>query len=227
MIIPIFKPKGPTSFWIISQIKKITGIKKVGHAGTLDPLAEGVLIVGIGRESTRKLFAELEKEKEYEVVIEFGRTSTTDDEEGEKTEWKIERIPTEPEISETLKRFIGEIWQVPPQYSAVKVGGVANYKRARKGKSINLGKRQVLIKEIQILEYNWPHLKLKVTTGPGVYIRSLARELGEALNVGGYVKELIRTRVGEFNITDSKTVDSLKGLNFDTIISNAQNNQSK
>ncbi len=221
MILPIYKPKGPTSYRIISQIKKITGIKKVGHAGTLDPLAEGVLIVGIGRESTRKLFSELQKEKEYEVLIEFGKTSTTDDEEGEKTEWEVSKVPKEPEVSGDLKKFIGEIWQMPPQYSAVKSGGVEAYKKLRKGQSAVLGKRQVLIKDIEILDYNWPFLKLQVITGPGVYIRSLARELGEVLNVGGFVKKLKRTRVGEYTISDCETVDSLKNLNFDTIKGNA------
>ena len=210
MILPIFKPKGPTSFQIIAQIKKITGIKKVGHAGTLDPLAEGVLVVGIGRESTRKLFAELEKEKEYEVLIELGKTSTTDDEEGEKTIWKVSKVPEESEVSEALKQFIGEIWQMPPVYSSVKRGGVRAYEDARKGRKVLLGKRQVLIKEITILDYNWPLLKLNVVTGPGVYIRSLARELGEALKVGGYVKELKRTRVGEFGLKDCLRVETLK-----------------
>ncbi len=222
MIIPIFKPKGPTSFRIISQIKKITGIKKVGHAGTLDPLAEGVLIVGIGRDSTRKLFSELEKEKEYEVLIEFGKESTTDDEEGEKKEWGVTEVPEVTKVTKALKQFVGEIWQMPPQYSAVKVSGKESYKLARKGEQVTLGKRQVLIKNIQILTYEWPLLKLKVITGPGVYIRSLARELGEALNVGGYVRELKRTRVGEYTIGKSQTVDSLKDLNFDTININAQ-----
>lgn len=226
MILPIFKPKGPTSFNIIAQIKKITGIKKVGHAGTLDPLAQGVLIVGIGRESTKKLFSELQKEKEYEVVIEFGKESTTDDEEGEKTIWKVTKEPEESEVAKVIKNFIGEIWQMPPQYSAVKVGGVEAYKKLRKGQSVNLGKRQVLIKDIQILEYNWPFLKLKVVTGPGVYIRSLARDLGQVLNVGGYVKELKRTRVGEFKIENSLTLESLKALDFDTIENNAQVQQS-
>ncbi len=221
MIVPIYKPVGPTSFRIIAQIKKITGIKKVGHAGTLDPLAEGVLVVGIGRESTKKLFTELQKEKEYEVVIEFGKTSTTDDSEGEKTEWKVSEIPEAPEVSEALKKFTGEIWQMPPQYSAVKISGVEAYKKLRKGLSVTLGKRQVLIKDIEILSYGYPFLKLKVLTGPGVYIRSLARELGEELKVGGYVKELKRTRVGEFKIEDSLTPDSLKELDFDTMRVNA------
>lgn len=221
MILPIFKPIGPTSFQIIAQIRKITGIKKVGHAGTLDPLAEGVLVVGIGRDSTRKLFSELEKEKEYEVLIELGKTSTTDDEEGEKTTWKVPRVPKVSRVSRELKKFIGEIWQMPPQYSAVKAGGVEAYKKMRQGLKPTLGKRQVLIKDTTILEYEWPRLKLNVITGPGVYIRSLARELGEALKTGGYVKELKRTRVGEFKIADCLQVDSLKKLNFDTMKSNA------
>lgn len=185
-------------------------------------MAEGVLVVGIGRESTRKLFAELEKEKEYEVLIEFGKTSTTDDEEGEKTIWKVTKEPEESEVSEALKKFIGEIWQMPPQYSAVKSGGEEAYKKARQGKKVILGKRQVLIKEIKILKYDYPFLKLKVTTGPGVYIRSLARELGEALKVGGFVKKLKRTKVGEFKIEDCYTPDSLKKLNFDSMESNAK-----
>ncbi len=212
MIVAILKPKGPTSFKIISQIKKITGIKKVGHAGTLDPLAEGVLIVGIGRDSTRKLFAELEKEKEYQVLIELGKTSVTDDEEGEKTVWEIGSKPELSEISGSLEQFSGEIWQMPPQYSAVKVGGKEAYKSARKGRLVNLGKRQVLIKEIEVLSYEWPLLRLRVLTGPGVYIRSLARELGDALKVGGYVKELVRTRVGEYRIEDCKSPDDLPGF---------------
>lgn len=183
----------------------------------MDPLAEGVLVVGIGRESTKKLFIELEKEKEYEVLIELGKISTTDDSEGEKTVWKVPKVPRVPHVSQALKKFIGEIWQMPPQYSAVKRGGMEAYKNARKGKQTILGKRQVLVKDIQILNYKWPFLTLKVTTGPGVYIRSLARELGEELKTGGYVKQLKRTRVGEFKIEDCFTPDSLKDMNFDTM----------
>ena len=216
MIVPIFKPKGPTSFNIISQVKKATGIKKVGHAGTLDPLASGVLVIGIGRDSTRKLFQELEKEKEYEVLVKLGETSTTDDEEGEKTVWEVSKIPDVSEIKEALEKFIGEIWQMPPIYSSVKRGGVRAWKDAREGRKVILGKRQVLIKEIEILDYSYPLLTLRVLTGPGVYIRSLARELGEELKVGGYVKELKRTRVGEFRIEDCVEMDSLSDLSSRT-----------
>ncbi len=216
MIVPIFKPKGPTSFNIISQIKKVTGIKKVGHAGTLDPLASGVLVIGIGRDSTRKLFQELEKEKEYEVLIKLGETSETDDEEGEKRIWEVDQIPKKSEVEKALERFIGEIWQMPPIYSSVSRGGVRAYEDARKGRRVVLGKRQVLIKEIEILDYQFPLLTLRVLTGPGVYIRSLARELGEELKVGGYVKELVRTRVGEFGIEECVEIDSLSDLSSRT-----------
>ncbi len=209
MIVPILKPKGPTSFNIISQVKKVTGIKKVGHAGTLDPLASGVLIVGIGRDSTRKLFLELEKEKEYEVEVKLGEESITDDEEGEKTKWEVTKVPNETEVTKALGKFIGEIWQKQPQYSAVKLGGEEAYKKMRRGEKVNLGKRQVLIKDIKILSYDFPLLKLKVITGPGAYIRSLARELGEELKTGGYVKELKRTRVGEYRLEDCLTVENL------------------
>lgn len=214
MIVAVLKPKGPTSFNIISQVKKATGIKKVGHAGTLDPLASGVLVIGIGRDSTRKLFQELEKEKEYEVLIKLGETSTTDDEEGEKTIVEVSKVPNVSEVSKALQGFIGEIWQMPPIYSAVKRGGVRAWKDAREGRKVILGKRQVLIKEIEILDYQFPLLTLRVITGPGVYIRSLARELGEELKVGGYVRELKRTRVGEFRIEDCKSPEDLKNMSF-------------
>jgi tRNA pseudouridine55 synthase len=222
MILPIYKPIGPTSFGVIAQIRKVTGIKRVGHAGTLDPLAEGVLIVGIGRESTKKLFSELQKEKEYEVSIELGKTSTTDDSEGEKTGWDVKVKPGESDIKKALEKFKGKIAQTPPLFSAVKINGRESYKFARKGESVERKSREVFIKDIELLEYAWPFLKLKVTTGPGVYIRSLARDLGDVLKTGGYVKALKRTRVGEYNIEDCKTVDSLKLLDFDTIRTNAQ-----
>lgn len=214
MIIPIYKPSGPTSFQIISQIKKITGIKKVGHAGTLDPLAEGVLVVGIGRESTKKLFEHLQKEKEYEVLIGFGKVSTTDDSEGEKMVQKVTKVPKKTEVTEAIKKFIGEIWQTPPIYSAVKIDGVESYKKARRGEALKLKPRKVVIKKIDLIKYDWPLLKLKVITGPGVYIRALARDLGEVLKVGGFVKELKRERVGEFKIENCTTVESLSKMSF-------------
>ena len=210
MIVAVLKPKGPTSHDVIDEIRLITGEQKVGHAGTLDPLASGVLVVGIGREATKKLNEIVQKEKEYIASVRLGVTSTTDDEEGLKHEVEVKEIPEDKKISLSVRRFVGSINQTPPVYSAVKVGGQESYKRARRGEEVKLRPRAVEIKEIEILEYKWPILKLRVVTGPGVYIRSLARDIGASLGVGGYLAKLERTRVGEFTKEKAISMENLK-----------------
>jgi tRNA pseudouridine55 synthase len=210
MIVGIIKPKGPTSNNIVQEVKRITG-RKVGHAGTLDPLASGVLVLGIGK-STKELDSVVKKEKEYVSTFELGAYSTTDDAEGEKTEIEVGEIPDLEKISEVIKNFVGEISQVPPKFSAVKVNGREAYKLARRGKEVKLGPRKVKVEKIEILDYDYPLLVLKIITGPGVYIRSLARDIGEGLGTGGYIKELERTRVGEFSKGNSYTVEDFKNL---------------
>ena len=196
-IFAVYKPKGPTSNDVLKIIKEKTGIKKVGHAGTLDPLARGVLVVGVGREATKKLGKVVEKEKQYKAVIRLGMTSTTDDEEGEKQ--KIKSQESKPgKVKEAVEYFVGRILQVPPRFSAVKVRGREAYKLARRGKRFELKPREVEIKKIKILKYKWPYLTIDVQTGPGVYIRSLARDIGEALGCEAYLYDLERTRVGEY-----------------------------
>ena len=198
-IFAVYKPKGPTSHDIINKLRRETGVRKIGHAGTLDPLASGVLVVGVGREATKQLGAIVKKEKEYLAKIRLGMTSTTDDEEGTKTEVRIVgKIPTLGEIKKAVAKFKGEILQTPPIYSAIKVKGKEAYKLARQGQAPELKPRKALIKEIETLKYEWPYLEINVVTGPGVYIRALARDLGKELKVGGYLAELERTRVGEF-----------------------------
>ena len=201
-IFAVYKPKGPTSHDIIDKLRKKTGVKKIGHAGTLDPLASGVLVVGVGREATKQLGNIVKKEKEYLAKIRLGMTSTTDDEEGEKVVVvalsNAKRLLKVLEVEKAVLKFRGEILQTPPIYSAVKVKGKEAYKLARKGQTPKLKPRKVLIKEIEILNYKWPYLKLRVVTGPGVYIRALARDIGKTLKTGGYLAELERTRVGDF-----------------------------
>jgi len=197
-IFPIYKPKGPTSHDIVYTLRKITGIKKIGHAGTLDPLAEGVLVVGITREGTKQMTQLVKKEKEYIAKIKLGEFSETDDAEGKKIPGEKKEAPNLEEIKEVIKHFIGTIKQVPPQYSAVKVKGQKAYKAARKGKSLELQPREVVVKDIELLDYSWPMLDLRIETGSGVYIRSIARDLGKALGTGAYLAELKRTRVGQF-----------------------------
>ncbi len=199
-IYPIYKPKGPTSHDIIDKLRKITGVKKIGHAGTLDPMAEGVLIVAIGREYTKKIHTYVVAEKEYEAEILLGKTSDTLDIEGEIREKKVEKIPSLEEIKTTLNSFTGKIKQTPPIYSAVKVQGKPAYKLARKGKIPRLKPREVEIKEIDLLSYSYPLLKINVTTGSGVYIRSLAQGIGEKLSTGALLSSLIRKRVGKYTI---------------------------
>lgn len=203
------KPKGPTSFDVVRKIKRITGEKKVGHAGTLDPLAQGVLVLGVGREATRKLDEIVQKEKEYIAQINLEMFSETDDEEGSKTMVKVTEIPSKEKIQTILEKHTGSIVQTSPRYSAVKISGKEAYKRARKGEKFTLPKRFVEIKKIETLEYAWPFLKLRVVTGPGVYIRSLARELGEDLGTGGYLTYLLRTRVGQFDLENAISFDEL------------------
>ena len=225
-IYAVYKPKGPTSHDIVDRLRKETGVKKIGHAGTLDPLASGVLVVGVGREATKKLSQIVKKEKEYLARIRLGMTSATDDEEGEKLEVlqkhhapasrnckdhriSLPGIPNFEEVQKVVAKFEGKILQTPPIYSAVKVKGQEAYKLARRGQTPNLKPREVEIKEIEILKYEWPYLHLRVVTGPGVYIRSLARDIGELLKTGGYLADLERIRVGDFAKTEAIPASSV------------------
>lgn len=197
-IFAVWKPEGPTSFDVIYRLRKLTGVKKIGHAGTLDPLASGVLVIGIGREATRRLHEAVEAEKEYLAMVRFGMESTTDDEAGEKIAVEVPKKPTRETVEKILAKFRGKILQLPPDFSAIKIKGRRAYDLARRGEQPKLKKRKVEVKEIKILKYRWPFLKIRIVSGPGFYVRSLARDLGEKLKVGGYLAGLERTRVGQF-----------------------------
>ncbi|MFA6296776.1 MAG: tRNA pseudouridine(55) synthase TruB [Patescibacteria group bacterium] len=207
-IFAVNKPKGPTSNDIVQIIKRENRGEKVGHAGTLDPLASGVLVIAVGREATRKISEQVKKEKEYIAKIKLGQNSTTDDEEGEKENIEVKVQPNLDDIKKVLPKFVGKIMQTPPIYSAIKLKGKEAYKYARAGKEIKLEKREVDIKDIKVLGYSWPILEINVVTGPGVYIRSLARDIGRELGCGGYLADLQRTRVGDFTIADSMPISN-------------------
>jgi len=208
----IYKSKGPTSNDVLNQIRRIAGTRKVGHAGTLDPLATGVLVVAIGREATKKISESVKKEKEYLTTVKLGTTSTTDDEEGEKQIFEVKNIPEIKDIESIIPKFKGKILQTPPIFSAIKVHGQEAYKLARKGKDVELVAREVEIKEVELLDYNWPYLKLRVVTSPGVYIRSLARDIGKELGIGAYMADLERTRVGDFTKEKALTIEQFRNL---------------
>jgi tRNA pseudouridine55 synthase len=208
----VYKPKGPTSHDIIDQLRLITKERKIGHAGTLDPLAQGVLVVAIGSEFTRKIDSYVKKDKEYLAVLELGKESVTDDEEGEKKTIKVIEKPSVDEVKKVLLEFKGKIKQIPPLYSAIKVSGKRAYSLARQNKKFSLKAREVEIKEIELIEYKYPKLVLRIETGPGTYIRSLARDIGKKLYTGAYLKNLERTRVGEFSLKDSLTINNFKKI---------------
>lgn len=207
----IYKPKGPTSHDMIIQVRKITGIKKVGHAGTLDSLAEGVLVLAIGRENTKKLHLFVRGDKEYICLISLGKKSLTGDEEG-PLESVSNKNPSLFEIKKILSEFKGKTMQVPHKFSAVKIGGKRAYELARKGKNIEIEPKEILIKEIEILKYEYPLLLLRVLSGPGAYMRSLANDIGSRLNTGAYLKSLKRTKVGRFSEKDALTLDEFERL---------------
>lgn len=213
MILNINKPAGMTSHDVVDEIRSITGVRRVGHGGTLDPFATGVLIIGVSREFTKKLDKILKNtDKEYEATLVLGKTSTTGDPEGEiTTSGKIDNNITENKIKETLKKFEGEIEQIPPIYSAIKIDGTRAYKRARRGEEISLKKRTVNIMEIELMSTNLPEIKIRTVVSSGTYIRSLAQDIGITLGVGAYLEELTRTRVGKFTLENSKTLEKLKG----------------
>lgn len=211
----INKPAGPTSHDIIDKLRRITGIKKIGHAGTLDPLATGVLICAIGREATREISKFVKTDKEYEAEIMLGAVSDTYDRTGTITNSQLRITNCELDcIKNVLKEFIGKQKQVPPMYSAKKVGGKKLYQLARAGKEIKRQPSDIEIYNIKILEYKWPLLKIKVKCSSGTYIRSLAHDIGRKLGRGAYLKELQRTAVGNFNIKQAVDLKNLKKENW-------------
>jgi len=187
-----------TSHDVVRAIRWLTGQTRVGHAGTLDPCAKGVLVVGIGRAATKTLKLVVGTEKEYVTRILLGWRSTTDDREGEKEPVAFPLIPSEAQVRQALAGFQGIIDQRPPAFSAIKVHGRAAYKLARAARPIDLPARKVELKEVNLLGYAWPYVDARLVTGPGFYVRSLARDLGEVLGTGGYTEALERTRVGTY-----------------------------
>lgn len=206
-ILLINKPKGWTSHDIVAKVrgvlKKELGVKKVkvGHAGTLDPLATGLLIILVGN-YCKRANEFLKLDKTYEIEIMLGQTSTTDDGEGEKTHISDSR-PTDKQVKEALNLFIGAIKQVPPQFSAIKVGGKRAYHQARSGKKVDLEPRSVTIHSINNIEYEYPHIRFSVDVSSGTYIRSLARDIGRKLGTGAYMSNLKRTKIDKYLLANS------------------------
>jgi tRNA pseudouridine55 synthase len=222
-ILLIDKPKGWTSFDVVAKVRGTVrkeiypavghdsraGRKrvKVGHTGTLDPLATGLLVLVLGKYTKR--VPELSKaDKTYEVTMRLGQTSTTGDEEGEKTTVS-KKSPSKSEISAALNQFVGDIQQVPPAYSAIKVNGQRAYKLARAGKEVTIQPRTVTIHAIQLTSYIYPDVRFVARVSSGTYIRTLVADLGTALGTGAYLHNLRRTSVGGFLLDEALPMKSL------------------
>ena len=205
----INKPAGMSSFDVIRRLRRCLPRKaKVGHAGTLDPFAEGVLVVCVGP-ATRLAECVQAQPKRYRAGIVLGATSATDDPEGEIAPTPGAAAPPPRAVADAVAAFVGRIQQVPPAHSAVHVDGRRAYKLARAGEKVELAAREVLVHAIEVLGYDWPRLDLEVTCGSGTYIRSLARDIGERLGVGGYCAALTRAAVGPFRLADAADLDTV------------------
>ena len=199
----IDKPAGMTSHDVVNQVRKISGERKVGHAGTLDPFATGLLVIGVGRDITKQLGDLVGLDKEYEAIFVLGARSETDDVEGPIKETRHALSLHRDQIEKAMKKFIGQIDQVPPKYAAIKVKGKKLYEAARAGEEIERKPRKIKIDEFELLDLTDNKITVRIKCGSGTYIRALARDLGEELGVGGYVEQLRRTRVGSFDIKDA------------------------
>lgn len=200
-ILVIRKEKGYTSHDVVAKLRGILHMKKIGHTGTLDPAAEGVLPVALGR-GTRLVELLTEKEKTYEAVLRLGVSTDTQDMTGTILSEKPVTV-TEEEVRETVASFVGEQMQVPPMYSALKVGGKKLYELAREGKTIERKPRPVVFYEIRIMDISLPLVRISVTCSKGTYIRTLCNDIGEKLGCGGAMEELLRTRSGNFTLEES------------------------
>ena len=212
----INKKEGPTSFDIIRKVRKALQTKKVGHAGTLDPLATGLLVVAIGK-ATKLLPLIPVDSKEYHFTIQFGETRTTADREGDVVDTNFP-IPTKEEIEAVLPQFRGSISQTPPIYSAIKINGKKAYELARNGDDVKIEPREVSIHSLELVNFDKEHgtADFIVNCSSGTYVRSLSEDIAKAVESGGYAKRIHRTRVGDFFISSAIDID---GVTTDSLIS--------
>jgi len=210
-VLLINKPLEWTSFDIVQKLRNIIRIRKIGHAGTLDPLATGLLIICTGK-FTKRINEFMSQEKEYTGTFTLGATTPTYDLESEPVAFRPYEHLTEAQIRSATLPFTGEIQQVPPAHSAIKVGGQRVYELARQGKEVKLEPRKVTIKAFEIVKIEGPVIHFRVVCTTGTYIRSLANDFGEALACGAYLSSLCRIRIGEFLVDDALTIDDVRKM---------------
>lgn len=212
-ILLVNKPKGKTSFYLVKKLRHLTGIKKIGHAGTLDPFATGVMVMLIGRDYTKLSDQFLNDDKEYLATLKLGFTSDSYDCDGH-IEFVSDAEPTEEEVSQVIAKFNGTIMQTPPMHSAKKVNGKKLYELARKGIEIERVAVEVHLKT-ELIEYHYPYVTLRCQCSKGTYIRSLANDIGHCLGTSAYVEELTRLKSGNFYLEDCVDYNTLCLTNFE------------
>jgi len=217
----INKPVGPSSHAIINRLRRLSGQKRIGHAGTLDPLASGLLIVAIGREFTKQLGRYLKADKEYRADIYLGAISHTYDREGPIQETVCLSRPKRSDVKKALLAWQGKIEQTPPLFSAKKIGGQKLYQLARKGLTISIPAQSIEIYRLKLIRYRWPHLVVKISCSSGTYIRSLAHDLGQTLGCGAYLYSLTRTKIGRFSLRSAKKLEKLNADNVFKYLKNS------
>ncbi|MFV0634842.1 tRNA pseudouridine(55) synthase TruB [Demequina sp.] len=214
-LVLVDKPPGWTSHDVVGRMRRLCATRKVGHAGTLDPMATGLLVIGVGK-ATRLLTYVVGHDKVYTATIRLGQSTITDDAEGDITATVDASGVTDAQIADALAGLVGDIQQVPSAVSAIKVDGQRAYKRVRDGEQVDLPARPVTVHEFTLLETRREgevvDLDVRVHVSSGTYVRALARDLGSALGVGGHLTALRRTRVGDFRIEDAFTLDDLSTL---------------
>jgi tRNA pseudouridine55 synthase len=204
------KPAGVTSHDVVAIVRRALNTKSVGHTGTLDPFATGLLVVLVGKATRLARFLD-GFEKEYEAVVRLGQGSDTDDGTGELTALSAIGYPlSEDRIRSALKEFVGTQMQMPPAFSAKKIDGQRAYARARKGEEVVLKAVEVTIHRVELLRYEWPDATIRATVSTGTYLRSLARDLGKQLGTEAHCAELRRTRIGRFEVTEARTLGALQ-----------------
>jgi tRNA pseudouridine55 synthase len=208
-LVVVDKPRGCTSHDVVARLRRLAGTRRVGHAGTLDPMATGVLVVGIGQ-ATRLLGHLALSDKDYAATIRLGVTTTTDDAAGEPLETRDASAVSDTAIGEAMAALTGDIEQVPASVSAIKVDGRRSYQRVRDGEVVELAARPVHVAAFDLLERRGSDLAVRVSCSTGTYVRALARDLGRALGVGGHLTTLRRTRVGGFTIEQARTLEQLE-----------------
>jgi len=208
-IILIDKPAGMTSFGVVARIRRVLSEKyqrkiKVGHTGTLDPFATGLMILVVGKTCRQaEKFSKLDKTYEAEIVL--GKVSSTGDPEGEITE-KSDTVPDETTINEVCQQFVGDLWQTPPAYSAIKIDGQRAYKLARQGKAVDVPKRKITIFSLEVIDYSYPIIKIRAHVSSGTYIRTLATDIGERLATGAYCRDLRRTAIADYSVSQAQSL---------------------